>query len=73
MHYWVRGAGITDVHTIASGVLALQMCALMHQAFRVGSGNLNSDLHASVVSTFPLSYLLGIPSPKVIVVLGNTL
>lgn len=79
--------GITDVCTIGSGVLVLQMCtllgqgcchyrcvcALLHQAFHVGSGNLNSDLHTSVASSYPLSYLLDIPSPKVIIVFGNTL
>lgn len=35
----------------------IQMCALQHQAFQAGSGKLNSDLHTSAASTYPLNYL----------------
>lgn len=42
---------------LTTGGLVLQMCALLHQAFQAGSGNLNPDLHISAASTYPLSYL----------------
>lgn len=52
---------------LTTGGLVLQMCALLHQAFQAGSGNLNSDLHISAASTYPLSYLSDPPPPRTII------
>lgn len=52
---------------LTTGGLVLQMCALLYQAFQAGSGNLNSDLHISAASTYPLSYLSDPPPPRTII------
>lgn len=57
---------------LTTGGLVLQMCALLHQAFQAGSGNLNSDLNTSAASTYPLSYLSDTPPPG-ITIFCNTL
>lgn len=49
--------------SLTTGGLVLQMCALQHQAFQAGSGKLNSDLHTSAASTYPLSYFSDTPPP----------
>lgn len=54
---------------LTTGGLVLQMCALLHQAFQAGSGNLNADLHTSAASTYPLSYLSRPPPGTIISVI----